>query len=392
MKRFILIAIGILNFCCAINAQISIYRMNYGIPGQGIYDYLQNFALSTDKKISGISFETDAICRGFVNHSGRWGFRSSGTKFLDNENFSNTLEHISNLTLGVEGWMCAETISIRRLREGETNTLDMTADGSKSSIVSNGDSEGLHLHSQIGHKIYLHNQVFFSDANWASMGSGRNGDPTIKNDNSKMFRIGSKGGIGIWGGNGVDSNDNPQLSISESYVTSKVPFYVIPKNNVQIFMGVAHANPNEAWIGTVSSNGLYLGAGNSSSIYLGTDRNVYVGLYEEEIKSIRQELKNKYDLFVNKGVLSEDFTIAPKSSWSDYVFQKNYNLRKLIDVEQFIKEKKHLPDIPSAKEVAEEGYSQHEMNKVLLQKVEELTLYVIELEKQVNALKAKDNK
>lgn len=187
-------------------------------------------------------------------------------------------------------------------------------------------------------------------------------------------------------------NDNPQLSISESYVTSKVPFYVIPKNNVQIFMGVAHANPNEAWIGTVSSNGLYLGAGNSSSIYLGTDRNVYVGLYEEEIKSIRQELKNKYDLFVNKGVLSEDFTIAPKSSWSDYVFQKNYNLRPLIEVEQFIKEKKHLPDIPSAKEVAEEGYSQHEMNKVLLQKVEELTLYVIELEKQVNALKAKDNK
>lgn len=90
------------------------------------------------------------------------------------------------------------------------------------------------------------------------------------------------------------------------------------------------------------------------------------------------------------GVLAEDLSIAPISSWADFVFQKDYFLRPLSEVEQFIKEEKHLPDVPSAQKVAEDGYSQHEMNKVLLQKVEELTLYVIELEKQVKDLKAKE--
>jgi len=62
---------------------------------------------------------------------------------------------------------------------------------------------------------------------------------------------------------------------------------------------------------------------------------------------------------------------------------KDYPLRSLGEVEAFIRTHGHLPDIPSEKEVLENGFNVGEMNALLLQKIEELTLYVIELEKKV---------
>jgi len=70
------------------------------------------------------------------------------------------------------------------------------------------------------------------------------------------------------------------------------------------------------------------------------------------------------------------------SGWPDYVFDKNYNLPSLEEIQKHIKEKGHLPNIPSAKEVAENGVELGEMNKLLLEKIEELTLYILEMEKK----------
>lgn len=74
---------------------------------------------------------------------------------------------------------------------------------------------------------------------------------------------------------------------------------------------------------------------------------------------------------------------------SDFVFEENYPLKKLEDVEEFVKDKKHLPDIPSEKEVAENGLSVGEMQTKLLQKIEELTLYAIEQQKEIQYLKSR---
>ena len=75
------------------------------------------------------------------------------------------------------------------------------------------------------------------------------------------------------------------------------------------------------------------------------------------------------------------------SSWADFVFNKDYQLKPLHELETYIEKNNHLPDVYSAKQVAEEGYSQHDMNKVLLQKIEELTLYTIQQQKEIEALK-----
>ncbi|MCL2247012.1 MAG: hypothetical protein FWC10_07870 [Lentimicrobiaceae bacterium] len=75
--------------------------------------------------------------------------------------------------------------------------------------------------------------------------------------------------------------------------------------------------------------------------------------------------------------------------WPDFVFENNYPLMSLPETEQFIKANKHLPNVPSAAEVEANGINLGEMNAILIQKVEELTLYILDLQKQINEIKTK---
>jgi hypothetical protein len=72
--------------------------------------------------------------------------------------------------------------------------------------------------------------------------------------------------------------------------------------------------------------------------------------------------------------------------WADFVFNSDYRLRPLSEVERFIKENNHLPDVPTETEVKDNGINLAEMNAKLLQKIEELTLYVIEQQKRIELL------
>ncbi len=69
--------------------------------------------------------------------------------------------------------------------------------------------------------------------------------------------------------------------------------------------------------------------------------------------------------------------------WPDYVFKEGYHLKPLEEVEAFIKTNKHLPEVPSEREVAQEGVELVSMDAVLLKKIEELTLYAIEQNKRI---------
>lgn len=78
----------------------------------------------------------------------------------------------------------------------------------------------------------------------------------------------------------------------------------------------------------------------------------------------------------------KELHMDPTATWSDFVFEEGYDLPTLEEVNTFIQKNKHLPGIPSAKQVSEEGYNQSEVNALLLQKIEELTLYLIELKQE----------
>jgi hypothetical protein len=90
----------------------------------------------------------------------------------------------------------------------------------------------------------------------------------------------------------------------------------------------------------------------------------------------------------NTPVLSH-FRIRYKTEnqWSDRVFENNYKLLKISEVEKFIQQNGHLPNVPSASEVVKEGVGMDVMISKLLEKVEELTLYTIQQQKEIEALK-----
>lgn len=94
-----------------------------------------------------------------------------------------------------------------------------------------------------------------------------------------------------------------------------------------------------------------------------------------------------YKLSVGGKIMTEGIRVQSVANWPDFVFNSNYSLSSLDDLEKYIKLNGHLPNIPSAKVVKEEGISLEEMSSKLLQKVEELTLYIIEINKENRKLK-----
>jgi hypothetical protein len=96
-----------------------------------------------------------------------------------------------------------------------------------------------------------------------------------------------------------------------------------------------------------------------------------------------------YKLFVEEGILTEKVKVAIKNSedWFDHVFEKNYALMPLHELSKYIEQNKHLPDVPTTSEVMQQGIDLGKMNGILLKKVEELTLYMIDIKKELDQTK-----
>jgi hypothetical protein len=110
------------------------------------------------------------------------------------------------------------------------------------------------------------------------------------------------------------------------------------------------------------------------------------------IGSTSARIATGYQLSVVGKIIAEEVKVQLYASWPDYVFGKNYKLMPLNELEESINKNKHLPNIPSAAEVEKDGISLGDMNKRLMEKVEELTLYIIDLNKKNNTLAEKVEK
>ena len=115
-----------------------------------------------------------------------------------------------------------------------------------------------------------------------------------------------------------------------------------------------------------------------NSLFLKDNGNVGIGTNNPQAK-----------LAVNGEILAKSVRVNTGSTyWPDYLFGEDYNLMRLRELEQYVNTHKHLPGIPSAQEVEEQGdIDLGTMNALLLEKVEELTRYVIDLQNQIDELK-----
>lgn len=109
---------------------------------------------------------------------------------------------------------------------------------------------------------------------------------------------------------------------------------------------------------------------------------VYVG-------DVDTTLSNGYSLVVNGEGVFPKAVVRSYPNWPDYVFDSNYELPPLYSVESYLKERKHLPETPTASEIEKEGMDLADNQAIILKKIEELTLYIIQHQKEIDGLKKK---
>ena len=135
-----------------------------------------------------------------------------------------------------------------------------------------------------------------------------------------------------------------------------------------------------------------LGTTSTSKIALGlADPLTMTGSFHLKVNNTPQKLMlvenatRKLLQLDNTGLLRVREIILDQLVWADYVFKPNYKLLSLYEVENFIQKNGHLPNVPSAKEIATDGLNVAEMQRIMMEKIEELTLHQIELKKIIDA-------
>jgi hypothetical protein len=155
--------------------------------------------------------------------------------------------------------------------------------------------------------------------------------------------------------------------------------------------GLTHTNST----GTITV-GTYIGSfGGATGGWLGTKSNNPLNFFTNNGGALMTILQNgnigigtvtpTYKLSVNGNIRSKEVVV--ETGWADYVFEKKYKLKSLEDVEKFIEQNKHLPGIPSAAEIEKNGLQIGDTQKKMMEKIEELTLYMIALKKEIELLK-----
>ncbi|MFT6802521.1 MAG: hypothetical protein ACJA2N_001710 [Salibacteraceae bacterium] len=159
-------------------------------------------------------------------------------------------------------------------------------------------------------------------------------------------------------------------------------FNVLGSNNVLI--------GNQAGQVETGSNKLYITNSNTTKPLIYGDFSAsFVSIGDVEVAKRSAASTGGYNLLVKGGILTEKVKVALASSsdWADYVFEDSYSLMPLSEVETFTKANKHLPNVPSADEMVNNGLEIGETSKMFMEKIEELTLYMIEMNKEIKALK-----
>ncbi|WP_461630278.1 hypothetical protein [Labilibaculum euxinus] len=166
-------------------------------------------------------------------------------------------------------------------------------------------------------------------------------------------------------------------------------------NIPRVYDGIANSlpfkqvnGPNHSYLVSPNSKLNQKGATiNYTSYFLGGGVNFMEGQLGIGIQDVHgNKLAVAGNAAINGTLMAKEVKVQT-NVWADFVFNDDYHLTGLMELESFIKTNNHLPDIPSEEKVLEEGVSLGKMDAKLLQKIEELTLYVIDLSKSVETLK-----
>lgn len=221
--------------------------------------------------------------------------------------------------------------------------------------------------------------------------NGNVGIGTMGSDNYKLYVAGNtlfNGTLTMKGGLIIHSDGNPHIYIKENPNTGEGQAVVWQDETGASMMRIMKNANDELIIGRSGD------ASHQHEIRVNRDGNLHVlqnvGIGTSDFGTYRLSVAGNSrfngDAKVTGAVRTKDLFIE-NVTWADYVFEEEYELTPLSEVESFIAENGHLPNIPSASEVEENGLSIGDMNVKMMEKIEELTLYIIEMEKEIQKLK-----
>ncbi|WP_075341880.1 DUF4200 domain-containing protein [Tenacibaculum agarivorans] len=206
------------------------------------------------------------------------------------------------------------------------------------------------------------------------------------------------GGGNSWNRGGTLSTamsvaDNGNVGIGTGTATPSRLLEIKQKNDPNSDSALMISEPN-------NSQKIYLHLANNSTgeygfFSLGADTNLRGNGQLSTFKgSVGIGTKNTkgFKLGVNGKIAATEVKVATYANWADFVFKNDYDLPSLKEVENHIKENGHLANIPSAEEVKKNGFFLGEMDAKLLQKIEELTLYTIQQEKELRKASTNNDK
>lgn len=238
--------------------------------------------------------------------------------------------------------------------------------------------------------------ALFSTGSGNSEGAGNFGLYDYSGGGYRMFVNGSTGNTGF---GTITPRQMLNVNNGALLLSGAVPGFGGPQ---LLFSDNATVTPNGRWaIEYNAIGGLNfwtpwnpsgpVGSAGNYSLFLRDDGKIGMGATNDpgDGNFCASAFNGNYRLYVNGGILTTKVKVANycSASWADYVFAPDYALTPLADVETYIKEHSHLPNIPSAMDIEKEGLDIADMQSKQMAKIEELTLYMIGMKKEIDELK-----